>query len=64
MESEDFCLVLSRAFARLLSLMDATATEVKVCLGTVVLIVCEFIKYNQTKIVVEIYGRKAMIRAL
>lgn len=63
MESEDFCLVLSRSFARLLSLMDATAAEVKVCLGTVVLIICEFIKYHQTKIVNFVHSRKAMIRA-
>lgn len=51
LESEDFCLIISRTFARLLTTMNATSTEVKVCLGTVVLLVCEFIKYHQKRTV-------------
>jgi coatomer subunit beta len=62
-ESEDFCLILSRTFARLLAKMNATAHEVKVCLGTVIVIVCEFIKYHQSKSVGARDRRTATTRA-
>lgn len=62
LESEDFCLILSRTFARLLTKMNASAPEVKVCLGTIVLLVCEFIKYHQNRAVVEVLPRIPSIR--
>ena len=61
--SEDFCLTLSRAFARLLATLEADSAEVKIGLGTVVMLICEFIKFHLANNVRSADRRKSSTKA-
>jgi coatomer subunit beta len=49
MDSEDFCLSLARGFSRLLSKLKPDEQDVKIVQGSILLLLCEFLKYFQGK---------------